>query len=119
MELISLLATSTVIRFDTQLLNFIGGTVVPLLVAVFTKRLASGRLKSAVMLVFSVLASAITVALGEPEGGWPLYDYLFSLFQIVVTGGVVYTNVFSKVGVIDFIQRWTGSFGLGTNARSE
>jgi hypothetical protein len=103
----------TVVHFDTQLLNGLAGTIIPLLVAVATKRLASGKTKSLVMLGLSVLSSAVTVALGEPEHGWPLYDYLFSVGQTVLAAGVSYNNVWKQLGTTDAIATSTASVGIG------
>lgn len=103
----------TIIHFDTVLLNFIGGSIVPIVVAIVTTRLAPGWMKSLAMLALAIVSTAITVAIGEPEGGWPLRDYLLSLGQTIIASGVVYEHILKPFGVTPGIAAATKNLGIG------
>lgn len=90
------------------------GLVVPLLVALLTRRWASDRLKS----VLNVLSSAVlgsAVYLMAADGGYDLEGFFNSFLNTLVVSIVSYYGFYKPTGVAGSVAEKTEGFGLGSD----
>lgn len=89
------------------------GVLVPLLVAVITKRYASPGLKA----TLNVLSAAIVGSLGymvAADGGYDLDGFVNSFLNTFIVGIATYYGVYKPTGVTGTVAKATEGFGLGS-----
>lgn len=103
---------NTVVELDLQLLSLLAGSVIPLLVAVFTKMNASSKTKAVVNLILSLAAGFVTWAL-EHNGRFTWYELVSAMALVYLSSGVTYQNFWKPTAVAPTVQYKTQAFGVG------
>ena len=102
----------TFIQVDVLLLNFVLGSLIPLVTAIFTKVNASSRVKS----VFNAIVSIATGAGGYlllNDGRATLVALATYSITAFLASGVAYQNVWKPTGAAPALQAKTPALGVG------
>lgn len=112
MDLVALVLAVTIVQIDVVALNFVAGTVVPLLTALVTTRLANPGLKAVVTLLLSALAGGLVVAL-EANGTVELETWVVSIGTTWLMSIASYYGLWKPTATAPKIQAATPNIGLG------
>lgn len=85
---------------------------VPLVTNIVTHRLASSRVKAAVMVALAVVG-ALAVYLTHLHGAVRWQGIVFYALESLVVAGAAYSHAYKPAGVIDLLDKLWGSFGIG------
>ena len=100
------------IHIDTTIVNFVLGTIIPVITALVVKDVASPGVKATVNAVLAVIAGALTVTL--QAGG--LLNWQSLVISVVMTVGAsvaAYFGILKPIGVTGAISTSTVNFGIG------
>lgn len=106
---------ATVVTIDDYWLTMLLSVFLPMVVALITKQVASGAVKSVILLALSVLTSALTTVQAN-GGSFDLQNFIVgTVMSFVIAVGVHFGLLKpSKVtGAEGAIQRKTSGFGAG------
>ena len=101
-----------IIQVDVVLLNFLVGSLIPLLTALFTKVNASSGLKSTVNLVLSLVTGTAGYLLLH-DGAATVVALATHAITAYLGSGVSYQNLWKPTGVAPAIQASTADVGVG------
>jgi len=104
------------VQVDVTVLNFVAGSLVPLLVAVLSKINASSSLKAALNLGLSILGG-VASSLLLTDGETTFLGIATSAITVYLASGVTYQNLWKPTAVAPAIAEKTSGFGLGTEQR--
>lgn len=108
-----LAAVSTVIELDVQTLNLISGAVIPLLVGLVTKKVASQGLKAVLNALLSTLAGAVSVAIAA-SGTIVVGEVITSMITTFIASTALYYGVWKPTGVAGTVADIAPERGLGS-----
>ena len=91
------------------------GLIVPLLVALVTKKIASSGLKGVLNLGLSAIAGSAAYLVAE-TGGYDLGGFANATINAFVVSIVAYYGVYRPTGVSESVAAKTSDFGLGKPA---
>ena len=106
-----------IVQVDVTVLNFVVGSLVPLLVAVFSKIHASSSLKATLNLGLSILAGA-TSSLLLTDGESTALGIATSAITVYLASGVTYQNLWKPTAVAPALAEHTSGFGFGADQRT-
>ena len=89
------------------------GLVIPFLVAIVTKKVASSGLKGVLNLVLSAIAGS-TVYLVAADGGYDVQGFVNATMNVFIVSIATYYGVTKPTGLTETVQNVTSGFGLGT-----
>lgn len=112
MTLLALLFAATIVQIDVVALNFLAGTVIPLLTALVTTRVASPGLKAVVTLLLSAVAGGVAVAI-EANGTIELETWIVSIGCTWLLAIASYYGLWKPTTVAPKVQEKTATFGVG------
>lgn len=102
---------TSVITVDTGVLAALSGLVLPILVGIVTKKVASRTLKATLLALFSAAAGVVAAAQGN--GGVVSKETLLLALMAWVSAVATYTGIYKPAGVTETVQDKTADFGLG------
>lgn len=101
------------IHIDTTIVNFVLGTLIPIITALVVKDVASPGIKATVNAVLAAITGALVVAL--QAGGILNWQSLAVSVAITVgTAVIAYFGLLKPTGVTGAISSSTANFGIGT-----
>lgn len=107
----------TTLHLDVQVLAFIGGFLLPLLVGLITKQKASSALKAVVLVGLSALSAGITTVVAG-GGEVVLKQWLISFAETWITGVATYFGLW-RYTITPNLQSLTANFGIGKPVEPE
>ena len=96
---------------SVQVLTFIVGTLMPLLVGVVTKKVANRGLKLATNAFLSAVAGVLSAAIGA--GGVLHLEAFITPVEAFIVSMALYHGVWKPIGVSGAVQDATADFGIG------
>jgi len=88
------------------------GLAIPFLVALVTKRVASGGLKGVINLLLSAIAGSVTYLVAS-DGGYDVTGFVNSTVNVFIVSITAYYGVYKPTGVSETVQNKTANIGLG------
>lgn len=101
-----------ILEVDVALLNFVLGSLVPLVVALVTKANASSGVKAVVNVVLSVVVGTGGYLVAH-DGKTSVVALLSSAVTAYLASGVTYQNLWKPTGTAPAIEARTAGVGLG------
>jgi len=97
--------------FDPTNVARLIGLVVPLLVALVSKKVADGGVKGWLNVALSALAAVIATLIGA-DGGWAWMAFLNAWINAFIVGIAAYYGVYKPNGLTQSVTRNTANFGV-------
>lgn len=101
------------VQLDVQTLNLLAGLIIPILVGIVAKKMASSGVKATLNFGLSAIAGALSVAIaanGQVEVG----DWVSGMIQTFVVSTATYHGFLKPTGITDSVQNATAGFGVGS-----
>ena len=103
-----------VLEVDLTVLNFLIGSVIPLLTALLTKFSASSTIKAVFSLGLSIGVGVVNTLVAA-DGKASIGVLAASAITVYLAHGVSYNNLLKPTGLAGSVKNVAPNFGLGTN----
>jgi len=90
------------------------GLIVPLAVALVTKKFAPSALKSVLNVALAAVAATVATVVGV-DGGWDWNAFFDAWLNAFVVGIVAYYGALKPMGIADSVIDATSRFGVGSD----
>lgn len=94
------------------------GLLIPLLVALLTKRVASSRTKAVLNIVASALAGSAAYLVAA-DGGYDVEGFVNAALNTIIVSVATYYGLYKPTGITDTVQNKTANFGIGRKPELE
>lgn len=101
------------LSYDAATVSRLLGALVPLLVAVLTRRYATSGLKAALNLVSSVVVGSATYLVAA-DGGYDWQGFVNASLNTLIVSAATYYGLWKPTGVAGTVAKKTESFGIGS-----
>lgn len=104
---------TTIFNVDVQTVARLLGIVVPILVALITKRYAQKWVKALSNILLSAVAGVLAPILAGDTAPHSLGAVFNGIVNAFIVSIVAYYGIFKPTGIVDALQNKTGGFGVG------
>jgi hypothetical protein len=112
---VSLVTTNPIFSLDVLNVARLLGVLVPLLVALITKRFASSAVKSIANLVLSAVAGVVAPIIAGDKLPNSIGEVFNAILNAFIVSIVAYYGLFKPTGAADAVASSTAGFGLGSD----